>query len=290
MTIAYVDEAAEYRNRGAQTHKINPNVRNRILILDVERLDGITVQHYWDRGDLQKGRYIHYESVIREPRTTIVCAKWYDSPDIIRLAEWDKGGRGLFLKRVFRLVQEADIIVGHNVDNADIPWLMGDFYMPRIGHKHRPNLPVMPTPRTVDTLKPLRQKFKSGAQFKGLDAMCQILGLPSKTDRYDREAMERAIDGSVEDRESLTDYCAGDVIAGQWIYDWERPHIKNHPALFVDGQDRLDTCWPCGNPTEPIAKRWVANLLTYSMRRCVACGWHGRLSIEPERMSMVRGV
>lgn len=270
--------------------QINPRVRNRILILDVERIDGITQQHFWDRGDL-KNRYVHHETTIREPRTTIVCAKWYDSPEVIRLAEWDQGGRGPFLRNVYRLVAEADIIVGHNIDNADVPWLKGDFYMPRIGHPHKPKFPPLPPFKTVDTLKVLRTQFKSGAAFKSLDAACQILGHHGKTDHYDREAMERAVTSkSVEDRERLTDYCAGDVLATQWLYDWERPHIKNHPALFVDGQSRLDTCHTCGGETKPIAKRYVANVMTYGMQRCIDCGWHGRISIEPERISMIRGV
>jgi hypothetical protein len=273
----------------AKVTPIAEGVRNRILILDVERLDGITQQHFWDRGDL-KNRYIHHETVIREPRTTIACAKWYDQPDVIRLAEWDKGGRGTFLKRVHRLMSEADIIVGHHVDAADVPWLLGDFHIPRIGHPYRPSLPVLPEPKTVDTLKVLRRKFKSGAPFKGLDAFCQIVGIPSKTDRYDREAMERAVAGSVEDRERLVDYCEGDVVATQWLYDWERPHIKNHPVLFIDGQDKLTSCNRCGHSTEPIAKRYVANVLTYSMRKCVECSAYSRISIEPERMSIVRGV
>jgi hypothetical protein len=279
---------SEVAARMAAVTSIVPEVRNRILILDVERLDGITQEHWWDRGDL-KQRYVHHRNVIREPRTTIVCAKWYDQPDVMRYAEWDEGGRKQFLKRVHQLVAEADIIVGHFIDNADIPWLMGDFYLPRIGHKHMPRLKRLPEPKTVDTYKVLR-RFKSGAPFKSLDAMCQILGLPSKVDAYDRERMERAVAGNVEDQERLVDYCAGDVIATQWLYDWERPHIKNHPALFVDGQDRLMTCRACGGETKTIAKRWVADVFTYTMRQCVRCGWCARLSIEPERMSIVRGV
>lgn len=185
---------------------------------------------------------------------------------------------------------QADIIVGHNLDNADVPWLKGDFYLPRIGHKHRPDLPPLPPFKTVDTLKVLRREFKSGMPFKGLDAACQILGLPSKTDRYDRLAMERAVAGSTEDRERLTSYCDGDVVATQWLYDWCRPHIKNHPALFVDGQDKLRVCNRCGHETEDTVRRYVANVLTYSMRRCTSCRAYSRLSIEPERMSIVRGV
>jgi hypothetical protein len=273
----------------AEVRTINPAVRNRILVLDVERLDGITQQHWWDRGDL-KNRYIHHETVIREPRTTIVCAKWYDEPDVMRFAEWDKGGRKRFLEAVYRLVAEADIIIGHNLDNADIPWLRGDFHLPRIGYDLTPDLPPLPPFKTVDTLKIIRTQFKSGMPFKGLDAALQILGHPGKTDAYDREAMERAVAGSTEDRERLTDYCAGDVVGTQWLYDWCRPHIKNHPALFVDGEDKLTTCNRCGHETTDVARRYVANVLTYSMRKCTSCGGYTRLSIEPERMSIVRGV
>lgn len=273
MTIA--DELALAR--------IAPGVRNRILILDVERLDGITQQHWWDRGDL-KQRYIHYETVIRQPRTTIVCAKWYHEPDVIRLAEWDTGGRKKFLRNVHRLLERADIVVGHNVDGADIPWLMGDLHI-------EGGLPPLAPFKTVDTLKVLRKQFKSGAPFKSLDAFCQIVGIPAKTDKYDRLAMERAVtEKSAEDRERLTDYCAGDVIATQGLYDYLRPHIKNHPALFVDGEDKLTVCNRCGHPTEMVAKRYVANVMTYSMRLCSNCGGHSRISIEPERLSIVRGV
>lgn len=261
---------------------IHAGVRNRILIIDVERIPGLTLQRWWDRGDLQK-RYVHYETVQRMPRTTIFCAKWYDSEEIIRLAEWDRGGRKQFLTRIHRLLSKADIVVGHNVDGADVPWLKGDMHI-------EAGLPPLPPFKTVDTLKVLRREFKSGAPFKGLDAMNQILGIPAKTDRYDPDAMERAVAGSKEDRQTLTDYCAGDVVAGQFLFDWTRPYNKSHPALFRDGKDTLMTCHRCGGDTEPTAKRYVANVLTYSMRKCVDCKGYSRLSIEPERMSSVRSV
>lgn len=276
--------------RRAPTVQIAPGVRNRILVMDVERCDGITQQHFWSRGDL-KTRYVHAETVLREPRTTIVCAKWYGEPDLIRLAEWDKGGRGLFLRRVHGLMRQADIIVGHYIDNADIPWVKGDLYLPRIGHPYRPaRLDPLPPFKTVDTYKVLRTELKDGAPFKSLDAVLKILGHPGKTDHYDRERMDRALAGSVEDREQLVDYCCGDVVGTEWLYDWERPLIRNHPALFVDGKDPLRTCNRCGAETAGVTRRYVANVLTYSMRRCTVCRGYSRLSIEPERMSVLRGV
>ena len=258
-------------------------VRNRILILDVERLPGISRQYWFDRGDL-KNRYVHYETVERQPRTTIVCAKWYDRPDVIQLAEWDTGGRKRFLRTVHALMAQADIIVGHFITGADLPWLANDLHV-------EAGLPPLPPFKTVDTLKVIRKQFGPGAPFKSLDAFCQVAGLPSKSDRYDREAMERAVsEKSVEDRERLVAYCVGDVLATQGLYDYLRPYITNHPALFVDGKDRMTVCHRCGHDTEPIARRYVANVLTYSMRKCVSCGGHSRISIEPERLSIVRSV
>lgn len=275
-----------------QQHRIAEGVRNKILILDVERLPGITHQTWWDRGDLQK-RYIGYDKVIREPRTTIVCAKWYWDEDVIRLAEWDKGGRKQFLRKVHRLLSQADVCVTHNGLKADLPWLLADFRFPRIGCKAPfEALPDLPPFKMVDTLAHFRSRYKSGLPFKGLDAALQILGHPGKTDRYDPEAMERAVNGSVEDRERLIEYCAGDVLASQWLYDRERPMMKNHPAMFIDGKDKLTVCNRCGHDTEPTVKRYAASVLTYSMRKCsnVDCQGFSRLSIEPTRMSIVRGV
>lgn len=273
-----------------QQHRIAEGVRNKILILDVERLPGITHQMWWDRGDLQK-RYIGYDKVIREPRTTIVCAKFYFDQDVIRLTEWDEGGRPEFLRNVHRLLSRAELVIAHNGTKADIPWLLGDFRFPRIGcDEPFEALPDLPPFKVIDTLTHLRSRYKSGLPFKGLDAVLQILGHPGKTDRYDPEAMERAVAGSEEDRERLVEYCVGDVIGGQWLYDRERPMMKNHPALFVDGKDKMTVCNRCGNNTEPTERRYAANVLTYSMRKCVACQAYSRLSVEPERMSIVRGV
>jgi hypothetical protein len=262
---------------------IDDRVRNRILILDVERLPGITTQYWWDRGDL-KNRYIHYETVQRQPRTTIVCAKWYDSDEVIELAEWDKGGRKKFLRNVHSLMAQADIIVGHYITGADLPWLANDLHV-------EGGLPPLPPFKTVDTLKVLRKAFGPGAPFKSLDAFCKVVGIPSKTDAYDRAAMERAVtEKSIEDRERLTAYCVGDVLATQGLYDFLRPHITNHPALFVVGKDTMTTCHRCGHETTPTPRRYVANVLTYSMRKCDNCGGYSRISVEPERLSIVRSV
>lgn len=262
---------------------LNPDITTRILILDVERLAGISQQTWWDRGDL-KNRYVQYSSVIRHPRTTIVCAKWHDEPDVIELAEWDQGGRKKFLRNVHNLMAEADIIVGHYITGADLPWLANDLYV-------EAKLPPLPPFKTIDTLKVIRKVFGSGAPFKSLDAFCQIANIGGKTDAYDARAMERAVtEKSVKDRERLVAYCSGDVIATQALYEWLLPYLPNPPALTVAGQDKLQVCHRCGHDTKPISRRYIANIMSYSMRKCTHCGGHSRISLEPERLSTLRSV
>jgi hypothetical protein len=275
----------------AATTPIAEGVRNRILILDVERLDGITQQHWWEAGDLhRKKRHIRADTVIREPRTTIFGWKWYHEPDAHTICEWDKGGRNAMLRKAHALMSEADILVGHYITGADIPWLRGDFHFPRIGAPGKfQRLPDLPPFKPVDTYKHLAT-YKSGVPFKGLDAALKLLGHPGKTDYYDPAAMERAVTGSVEDQEREAAYCRGDVVGTQFLLDYLRPNMKNHPALFVEGEDKLTTCNRCGGKTKDTARRYVANVLSYSMRKCSVCSAYSRLSLDPQRMSIIRGV
>jgi hypothetical protein len=205
----------------------------------------------------------------------------------MRFAEWDKGGRGPFLKRVHALMAEADIIVGHNLDNADVPWLKGDFYLPRIGHPHRPNLKPLPPFKTVDTLKVLRKEFKSGAPFKGLDAFCQIVGIPARptATTVTHGARGRRVGRGPG---AAHDYCEGDVIAGQWIYDWERRTSRTTRRCSLTGrrQARHLPCvwWQDIEADRQAVRRRRVHLLDAAVRTTVRLA-RSAVSIEPERMS-----
>lgn len=270
---------------------IEPGVRNRILILDVERVMPEYRIRSWSR---KYDRYLHYDQLVTDARTALVAWSWYDEDEIHAAAEWDKGGRNQFLKRVHRVMEQADIIVTHNGANADEPWLLADFTIPRKGapgaHQFK-RLPELPPWKTVDTLKTLRSKRYKGIDFKGLDAVCQIVGLPGKTDSYDYRVMDAAVAGDTEAQEQITSYCKGDVAAERFVYDWARPGMANHPHLIVEGKGALLVCNRCGSAeTLPNAKRWMANVQSYEMLRCSGCTGYRRLSWEPARFAAVRGV
>ena len=276
----------------ARTTPIAESVHNRILILDVERVMPEYRIRSWSR---KYDRYLHYDQLVTDARTSLVAWSWYDEDEIHAAAEWDKGGRNQFLRKIHRVMEQADIIVTHNGANADEPWLLADFTIPRKGAPGTSTfrrLPELPPWKTVDTLKTLRSKRYKGIDFKALDAVCQIAGLPGKTDRYDYAAMDAAVAGDRDAQEQLTAYCKGDVAAERFVYDWLRPGMANHPHLFVDGgKGALLVCNRCASEeTLATAKRYMANVQSYAMLRCSNCTGYRRLSWEPKRMSAVRGV
>lgn len=267
-------------------------VKNRVLILDVERVKPEYRIRHWGRKI--ESRYLNYDECVIDARTSLACWSWYNEDEIHSAAEWDKGGRNQFLKRVHRVMEQADVIVTHNGANADEPWLLADFTVPRKGapgvDKFK-RLPELPPWKTVDTLKVMRSKRYKGIDFRGLDAVCQIVGLPGKTDSYNHLTMDAAVAGDREAQEEITSYCKGDVAAERFVYDWLRPGISNHPHLFVDGKAAMVVCNRCGSAEEmATAKRYMANVLSYQMLRCATCTGYRRISWEPERMSAVRGV
>src|SRR3954470_16556270 len=115
----------------AHTTQIAEGVRNKILILDVERVKPEYRIRSWDRKISQ--RWLNYDELTIAARTSLVCWSWYDEDEIHSAAEWDKGGRDQFLRRVHRVMEQADIIVTPNGANADEPWLLADFTVPRKG-------------------------------------------------------------------------------------------------------------------------------------------------------------
>jgi hypothetical protein len=242
-----------------------PSVRNRILILDVERSTG--------SPSSTSGTAATSRTATSTTRPSPASHAPHRLRQVVRPARRHpprrvgQGRTRTFLKRVHALIAEADIIVGHYLDNADIPWLKGDFYLPRIGHptapsssrsrRSRPSTP-QGAAHAVQVRRPVQVPRRRVPDRR-----------PTQQDRPLRpRRMERAVAGSSRTASASPTTARATSSRPSGSTTGQRPHIKNHPALFVDGQSKLDTCRACGNETKPIAKRYVADVMTYSMQRC----------------------
>ncbi|CAH1193851.1 DnaQ-like exonuclease [Brevibacterium phage Rousseau] len=250
----------------------------RILVADIERLPGhAKVQHrgltvegsFWDLNSFKHttGRRIHPDDVFSYPRTICAAGQFYGDKETMFAAEWEKGGNEKFLRTVWEWINQADILVGHNVERFDLKMLRSGW----LEYGWAPPSPV----KIVDTLKVARSEL--GMESNTLDALCQRLGLNAKTDKYDARIAQAAVDGDVKAQKKLKSYNIGDIAASTSLYDRLRPYTKSHPHLAMwTGKE-----WACPNcgydsiANNPTGEAY-ANVTRYKSFQCEKCGSHIR--------------
>lgn len=249
----------------------------RILVADIERLPGhAKVQHrgltvegsFWDLNSFKHtiGRRIHPDDVVSWPRTICAAGQFYGDKTTMFSAEWEEGGHETFMRTVWEWMDEADILVGHNVQGFDWKHLVGGF----IEYGWAAPSPV----RFVDTLKVARNT--AGWESNTLDALNKRLGVNAKTDKYSSQVAQAAVDGDVKAQNKLRKYNIGDIAASTSLYDRLRPYIKGHPHLSMYSGSEYG-CPNCGadvaqNPTGEA----YANVQKYKAFQCPKCGTHIR--------------
>ena len=235
-------------------------VKAKILTIDIERMKGSASIEFWDLGDY-KGRRIRPDDVTEWPRTICAAWRWYGTRRIDFASEWGDG-RDEFLTRVWHAYDDADIVVGHNIDGFDTKHLNTSWWTMGLG---------MPSPyKTVDTLKVARRHL--GAESKTLDALLKRLGEPGKTDRYDVELARKALAGDKAAQGRLMRYNKGDIAATERLYESLRGWNPSHPHLgLYSGVE--DCCYACGGTSfTRLAKDPVALSQSYAGYRCDNCG------------------
>lgn len=249
----------------------------RVLTLDIERIPGrATVQHrgltvegeFWDLSGWKHviGRRIHPDNVTEWPRSICAAGRFYGDKEVLFTSEWEDGHEG-FMRKAWEWYDEADIVVGHNLQGFDSKHLKAGWA--EYGW-------MSPSPwKTVDTLKVARAEF--AFESNTLDALCKRLGVVAKSDKYDARIAHAALAGDVKAQKKLKAYNQGDIKATEAVYDRLRPWIKNHPHLsMLNGEE-----WGCPNCGEtnisnhPTGEAF-ANVQRYRAYQCPKCGTHIR--------------
>ena len=256
--------------------RISENVNLNAVTLDIERLPG---QHstwhrgqtitgpFWDLNEIKAwtGKRIHADDVSEWPRTICAAWKWYDQPDTVFAAEWEVGGYDGFMRAVWEVFDQADLIIGHNADRFDARHLMGGWA--------EMGLPAPSPYKVVDTLKIARGTF--AYESNTLDALNKRLGIDAKTDKYDARIARAAVNGDKEAQETLSAYNRGDIVASEALFDRLRPYAKGIPHLGMWTDDAL-ACPSCGHTMTATGKTVHANVQRYEHLTCPNCGSHAR--------------
>ena len=165
------------------------------------------------------------------------AAKWlFDDnvqSDIVTPSESKSRNDKRILKSIWKLLDEAEIVIGHNLDRFDIRKLNARF----IDNDINPPSPF----RSIDTLKVARKEF-AFVSYKQ-DFLTKHFELENKL-KTEFQLWVDCMQGDQTRLDEMAKYNRHDVMGLEQVYLKLRPYIKNHPNLgvLVD----MDVCPTCG--------------------------------------------
>jgi DNA polymerase elongation subunit (family B)/predicted RNA-binding Zn-ribbon protein involved in translation (DUF1610 family) len=244
----------------------------KILFFDVETFPNVS--YTWGKYDQNVIRFV------REGCMATFVAKWLNDKRIISKALPDyKGYRpGSYDDRqlvadLWKLIDEADILVAHNGDDFDVRVANARF----LKHGMKPPSPF----KTVDTKKAVKRvaRFNSNK----LDDLSNTFFQDKKL-KADFDLWEGCINGDRKSWRKMVEYNRKDVLLLEKLYLYLRPWITNHPNLTIGAGEVA--CPKCGS--KDIEYRGWARSASRSYRRfqCQSCGGWGR-ELQSEEKSTV---
>lgn len=250
-----------------ETHTQNRFRSARILLLDIETLPG---EYYaFD----PKVEYLSPDKKIKDWSISCYAAKWLFEPEImgevVSAEEAFNRDETSILKSVWKLMDDADIIVTQNGVGFDIPKLNTKL----IKHGYIPPSKFL----NVDTLRVSRSVF--GFSYNRLDEVGQEFGIGKKIEMvFNDWKMCLTNDISAEEYlQNMLIYCKRDVAPLlEDVYLKMLPWIPNHPNLNLYVEHDADVCPKCESQDLRWGNMYPTPQGLWKGWRCQSCGASGR--------------
>lgn len=247
------------------------NKRSRILLFDIETAPNVS--YTW-------GKY--EQNVIEFQKEWYMLSfayKWlgdkrvkaYSLPDFKRYNK-DKTDDTDLLKKLWELLNEAEIVIGHNSNTFDIKKSNSRFI--ERGMK-------CPSPYlTIDTLKEARKYFYFNSNK--LNDLCRHLSIGGKIETGGFDLWLKCMEGDMKSWNKMVKYNKNDVDLLEKLYLKLRPWMSNHPnRSLLSEKERV--CPVC--TSNKVVKQGFkyTRVGKYQKWQCTDCGaWSQSRKIEKE--------
>jgi len=238
------------------------NVQAKILLLDIETAP--MEVYVWG---LYKQR-INPDNVIKDWSCLSWAAKWLCDDKVMsdRVNVREAAARDDYriMTGMWQLLEEADIVIGHNAARFDLRKLNARF----IQNGLKPPMPY----QIIDTLKECRKHFAFSSNK--LDYVSALMDGGAKL-HTDFDLWKRCVTGDKEALKEMETYNRQDVVALEDVYFAIRPWIKSHAnmGLYVESEDPV--CPTCGSENLTWKGHYYTQAGKYRAFRC-HCGAIGR--------------
>jgi DNA polymerase elongation subunit (family B) len=225
----------------------------KILLLDIETSPNTA--HVWGLYNQNVGLNQLMES------SYVMCwaAKWLGEKEVHFSSMMETTHRKM-IKKIYKLLDEADAVIHYNGTKFDIPTLNKEFLLLGL---------TPPSPyKEIDLLRTSRSKFKFPSNK--LDYVAQALGLGEKVKHIGHELWIRCMNKDKQAWDMMKKYNIQDVVLLEKVYEKMLSWIRNHPNQ--NGYHAGVVCPNCGGSN--LIKRGLScNTNTvYQRLRCKDCG------------------
>ena len=232
----------------------------KILIFDIETAP--LKAYVWARWN----QNIYLEQTVSEWFMLSWSAKWLNNPNVMSevltprevLAEDDCR----IVKKLWGLMNDADIIIAHNGKKFDTPKMNSRFILNGLP----PTKPYI----QIDTKEIASRQF--GFSSNKLDALAGYFNIEHK-DETSFELWSKCMAGDKESLSYMQKYNKKDVVILQQVYLKLRPWIKNHPnvGLYSEVIDKM-VCPTCGSHhMVEDDSYYYTTVNRYKVMRCTEC-------------------
>ena len=243
----------KFRSRVEEEYSDMP----KILLMDIET----SLYHVATWGTYKQ--FIQHYQITRHQYVISWAAKWlYDDivqGDVVTPKETLTRDDKRVIESIWKLLDSAEIVIGHNVDRFDLRKLNWRF----ISLGLNPPSPY----KIIDTLKFSRREFFAPSHKQ--DFLTKYFKLQNKLDT-NFDLWLRCEVGNEQALEQMMEYNKHDVIGLEELYLKIRPWIKNHPNLGVLLDE--DVCPNCASSNlEVTSNVYFTAANRFQVYRCGNC-------------------
>lgn len=231
----------------------------KVLILDIETSP--LQAHTWHTGKQRIG----YQQIINEWFMISYSCKWlFESKvfgSVLTPEEAIRKDDSRIVRELWKYFDQADVLVGHNALNFDVPKAQTRFLM----HKLAPPSPF----QVIDTLKIAQKNFRLSSNK--LDYIGELM-LNDRKLHTDFELWLRCLRGEGAALEEMLTYNKKDVLLEEEAYVFLRPYLKSSPNMAIFQESVEPSCPTCGSSNIEECGHYTTSVNRYLAFRCKDCG------------------
>lgn len=240
-----------------------PSTQARILLLDIETSPNIA--HVWGLWDQNVG----LNQLVSEWHILSFAGKWLGEEKVFYFDQSkvkDIQDDALLLSKVHVLLDQADIVIGHNGRKFDIKKINARFAL----HGFKPPSPY----KIVDTLEIAKRSFAfTSNKLEHLTAVLNTKYRKLTHSKFPGHKLWTGVmGGNKEAWAEMKAYNIQDVMALEELYVTLRAWDRNHPNVDINSDTEAHACPSCGSANVQRRGWAYTNVGQYPRYQCTDCG------------------